>query len=815
MAQRTYFSGGYAYSVYICNTKKIQSWGDNYYGQLARSTSSDNALTPGEAPNIENIVSIDAGLGAVCCALTSAGNVLTWGHNFSGELGIGKDCPGICQTNEADTVLGGETGTHYLENVVAISVGQMHIYALLASGEVVAWGNNDYGQLGDGTTTSKNEPVYVKQNESTRLSDITMIAAGGNHGYALTSEGNVFAWGDNQANQLGCGDSENHYYPQLVIDKNKNPITNIEQIDGGRLFGLMLQRNKMVYGVGAYKGTHIDKNGIHYRTLTYAENVTGGETPTYYLENVEAVSAGFSHAMALVNENGTKRVVSWGDNRFDDLSQSTGGQIGNGNITTNQFYAPVYMKTSSTSIISGVVRISAGCGVSYVETFNENTNENLFYICGCNTNGQLGLNDKSDRYYLTKVRNICEPYCGSYSLGKNKTLCTPIYYELQTPFPTTQFSINWFKNNILTDNTSSIYTVTDTGTYRIHIADLSGDCPDIESEVTFTAKEPKFNMLHTSFCGSDIEFKVVGDGTFNWYKTYNGEKIGSGNTLTASKSDCEELFINQRYQVWVEQENECQPIPFQSVRNCSCDIPAPPKIDTAFCYNKKTDIQISGDSIVWYADELCKNPILLNNTISINHNEIDIITLYTTSISGRCESEASEVKIFTYYCEPWYTVSGNVVDDSGQQIANAKVFLFCNEYPTAVDSCTTDENGEFTLTTQYCLGKILVTSLVSPYEETWAGNTIKEQSAYNFEIDATIKHLTITLQSSKSAIESLLPQSIWENGDKAHIYTIEGRKIDSFEIENKPFSYLHTYSIPILVVVFDKAGKSYSFVSIK
>ena len=226
-------------------------------------------------------------------------------------------------------MLGGETGTKYLENVTAIAVGQTHAYALLASGEVVAWGSNSYGQIGDGSNIDKNVPIYVMKNGTERLSQITMIASGGHHGYALTNQGTVYAWGNNQVNQLGCGDSDTHYYPKLVIDANGTTVSNITAIDGGMLFGLMLTTNKTVYGLGAYKGTHLDKNGSKYQTTTYAQLVLGGETPNTYLQNVSAISAGFSHSMAITTENSKNYVVSWGDNRFSDLFQTTGGQLGN------------------------------------------------------------------------------------------------------------------------------------------------------------------------------------------------------------------------------------------------------------------------------------------------------------------------------------------------------------------------------------------------------------------------------------------------------------------------------------------------------
>ncbi len=167
----------------------------------------------------------------------------------------------------------------------------------------------------------------------------------------------------------------------------------------------MRQNNGYVYGTGAYKGTHNDQSGIHYKTLNYAERVIGGETPNNYLENVYAISAGFSHALAITIEKGKKYVVSWGDNRFPNLYQTSGGQLGN-NSQTKQAYAPVYMKTSTSERLQNAEKINAGCGVSYVATFNDFNQEVQFFVCGRNADGQLGFGDRVDRYAATRLSAI-------------------------------------------------------------------------------------------------------------------------------------------------------------------------------------------------------------------------------------------------------------------------------------------------------------------------------------------------------------------------------------------------------------------------
>ncbi|MCQ2606095.1 MAG: hypothetical protein MJ204_06095 [Bacteroidales bacterium] len=761
-AQKAHFSGGYSYSVYTCNNKTVQTWGDNYYGQLARATTKTVQNTPEITDNLDNIVSIDAGLGNFCCAVTSAGNVLAWGYNFDGELGNGIECPGV---SIPDTVLGGETSTKYLENVQAISVGQTHTYALLTTGEVVAWGSNAYGQLGDGTTQDKNTPVYVRKNASERLTNIQMIAAGGTHGYALTNEGTVYSWGDNQADQLGCGDSDSHSYPTLINDKNGKPIQNITAIDGGMFFGILLRNDKLVYGVGAYKGTHLDKSGSHYKTTKYADLILGGETPNEYLSNVIAISAGYSHAMAITQERNGKFVVAWGDNRFSDLSQNSGGQLGIGKENVTQYFTPVYMRRNSTTKVQKVQNISAGCGVSYIETDTE------FLVCGCNSDGQLGFGDYTDRTYATKLQNTCTNYCGGYQLEAEKNLCAPINNNLTIPFNQNSFEFKWYENDSLTAFIDNNIQIERKGIYSVEIIDKTNDCPTRKTAITIHEKDAGYQKLYTSFCGKEITYKVIGDGKFTWYNKENGYKIGEGSTFTIDKSRCEQIIADSIYQVWVEYNNNCQAMPIQSIQKCDCDIKAPQTFDYESCYNRETAVQAIGDSIVWYADSLLKYPLQLYSPFKQTYNRQGFFSIYATQIKNNCESEASKTNVLLSYCDPWYRISGTVFGTHNNPVENVTVYFVSDE--KAIDSCITDSNGEFSMLSQQCVGTIIAKAPSSAYSDTWAGNKENPNDAYQFIVDADIQHITITLISTATDIAEIR-KSILTNAIKISQYSLNG-----------------------------------------
>lgn len=159
----------------------------------------------------DDVVFVDTGF-AFTCALHRSGTVSCWGTNSRGQLGNGEGgCtevpygePDCDQSAEPVTVTG-------ITDAVALSTGQDHACAVLASGSLYCWGQNDQGQIGDGTTGGyRDVPVEVSG-----ISGVTAVAGGVSSTCAITADG-LYCWGDGRYGALGTGDEDDQPSPAPV-----------------------------------------------------------------------------------------------------------------------------------------------------------------------------------------------------------------------------------------------------------------------------------------------------------------------------------------------------------------------------------------------------------------------------------------------------------------------------------------------------------------------------------------------------------------------------------------------------------------------
>lgn len=209
----TQLAAGYYHSCAVIETARVQCWGSNAVGELGDGTTTTR-LTPVDVAGLSSGISqVSAGHYSTC-ALTGTGGLKCWGWNYNGELGDGTNI----QRNTPVDVFG------LSSEVIQSAAGTDHTCALMSAGGVKCWGDNLYGELGDGTNTNQYTPVNVDG-----LSDrVIEIVASGLHTCALMSAGDVKCWGKNNLGQLGDGTDINRNSPVDVLETGTTEPTPTE-----------------------------------------------------------------------------------------------------------------------------------------------------------------------------------------------------------------------------------------------------------------------------------------------------------------------------------------------------------------------------------------------------------------------------------------------------------------------------------------------------------------------------------------------------------------------------------------------------------
>jgi alpha-tubulin suppressor-like RCC1 family protein len=201
------------------NTKRPRCWGANGSGQLGRGTVSAQGLTivPVTMPSTSirfDSTSLAAGA-AHTCALTITGDAYCWGSNSDGQLGVGV---GTVRDSVARPVAGGFVFSK-------LFAGEYHTCGVTTGGGAYCWGRNSSGQLGDGSTTARFTPVAVAGGLSFRslalgeLHTCGVASASGASGGTQAGAGVIYCWGDNEYGQLGLGTTGSNGVPVLTPQK--------------------------------------------------------------------------------------------------------------------------------------------------------------------------------------------------------------------------------------------------------------------------------------------------------------------------------------------------------------------------------------------------------------------------------------------------------------------------------------------------------------------------------------------------------------------------------------------------------------------
>ena len=292
----TSVAAGFFHSLAIDNSGQLWAWGSNSSGQVGDGTIENIKNTPTKIKEGTKFITVAAGWNH-SLAIDNSGQLWTWGQNNDGQLGDGTSG----EENNKNTPTKIKEGTKF----TTVSAGVEHSLAIDNSGQLWVWGWNRYSQLGDGTYKQKNTPTKIKKGTK-----FTTISAGSNHSLAIDNSGQLWAWGSNNYGQLGDG----------TIENIKNTPTKIKE---GTKFTTV--------AAGWNHSLAIDNLG---QLWTWGKNDygqvgdgTSGEennknTPTKIAEGTKftTVSAGVDHSLAIDNLG---QLWVWGYNGYSQLGDGT------------------------------------------------------------------------------------------------------------------------------------------------------------------------------------------------------------------------------------------------------------------------------------------------------------------------------------------------------------------------------------------------------------------------------------------------------------------------------------------------------------
>jgi alpha-tubulin suppressor-like RCC1 family protein len=208
-------SAGSDHSLALCADGGVVAWGLNSSRQLGTGSVFSSIAVPTDVDATgalagKQVVAVSAG-SSHSLALCSDGTLVAWGLNTAGQLGNGTltSSPVPVEVDRSGALAG--------KTVVAISAGDGHNLVLCSDGSVAAWGVNSYGQLGDNLTVNSPLPKTVHLRDIHGQGRIIAVAAGSSFSLALDADGVVSAWGRNDRGQLGNGSSDHRRIPVAVV----------------------------------------------------------------------------------------------------------------------------------------------------------------------------------------------------------------------------------------------------------------------------------------------------------------------------------------------------------------------------------------------------------------------------------------------------------------------------------------------------------------------------------------------------------------------------------------------------------------------
>jgi alpha-tubulin suppressor-like RCC1 family protein len=312
---------GFYHSSALTYSGKVFMWGDNNFGQIGDNTNFRKMIpidisSSFNLDNNDKIVKISLGYHS-SLALSNFGRVFSWGSNSNGQLGTITETSKLIPyeiTNSFNLTTG--------DSIIGISLNRDNASAISSYGRIFTWGENNFGQIGDGTLSNKSLPNEITKNFELNEGDriIKISFSHGGHAAAISDFGEVFTWGRNVGGQLGDNTTINKSTPNNITSKIR-----------------LSQQDKIIdVSLGIFHSSALSLSG---KVFTWGSNLNGqlgegtninrlipvditGKLNIEKDDKIINISAGGTHSAAF-SLNG--KIFLWGGN--------DNGQLGDGSIS--------------------------------------------------------------------------------------------------------------------------------------------------------------------------------------------------------------------------------------------------------------------------------------------------------------------------------------------------------------------------------------------------------------------------------------------------------------------------------------------------
>lgn len=374
----------------------LYTWGRNELGQLGNGTLLGSGY--GDDPDTADLpvrYEVDvAGLVSVVnrqtfmMAVRGDGHVMTWGSNRDGQLGY--EAEGDCGSGGSSPCRRVPTEVPGIDAAIAIAPGFDHAVVLLDDGSVVTFGSNESGQLGYETLEeSSSTPTPIAD-----LTEIVQIASGSDASYALTADGDVYAWGENDRGQLGRGEADGDAHPLPVVIPD---LDGVVALAAANTTALALRDDGTV---AAWGRNHTGQAGVGddsgdnvlVPTTILVEPSRGMFVP---LADVENIAADGFVGLAVTTEG---RVYAWGLGALGQLGQGV-LKGGDRDLDSRVVASPLSVSSDDDDSFD-VVEIEGGAGGPSMSL----TRDGDLFGWGWSFRGSLGLDGAINAWaYSTPV----------------------------------------------------------------------------------------------------------------------------------------------------------------------------------------------------------------------------------------------------------------------------------------------------------------------------------------------------------------------------------------------------------------------------